>query len=51
MRNNVKIFGEERLPDAIIGDLDSLPKSMRGKYAGIIVQVEEQDYKVTEIDT
>lgn len=44
MRNNVKIFGEERLPDAIIGDLDSLPKSMRGKYAGIIVQVEEQDY-------
>lgn len=44
MRNNVKIFGEERLPDAIIGDLDSLPKSMRGKYADIIVKVEEQDY-------
>ena len=44
MRNNVKIFGEARLPDAIIGDLDSLPKSMRGKYAGIIVKVEEQDY-------
>ena len=39
-----KIFGEERLPDAIIGDLDSLPLSMQKKFADIIVKVTEQDY-------
>ena len=36
-------FGEKRMPEAVIGDMDSLPKRWREKLAPIIVQVEEQD--------
>ena len=36
-------FGE-KLPEAVIGDMDSLPKSWREKLAPIVVHVEEQDY-------
>ena len=36
-------FGEGRLPEAVIGDMDSLPKRWREKLAPIVVQVEEQD--------
>jgi thiamine pyrophosphokinase len=34
----------EKLPEAVIGDMDSLPKSWREKLAPIAVHVEEQDY-------
>lgn len=34
----------ERLPDRIVGDMDSMPKSLREKYAGIVVHYDEQDY-------
>ena len=36
-------FGEERMPEAVIGDMDSLPKRWREKLGPIVVQVEEQD--------
>ena len=36
-------YGEERMPEVVIGDLDSLPKRWREKWAPIVVQVEEQD--------
>lgn len=39
-----KIFGEERLPDVVIGDMDSLSPSLRKRYAERIVHVEEQDF-------
>jgi thiamine pyrophosphokinase len=37
-------YGEERLPEVIIGDMDSLPKRLREKLAPIVIPVEEQDY-------
>ena len=36
-------FGEKRRPEAVIGDMDSLPKRWREKLAPIVVRVEEQD--------
>lgn len=33
-----------KMPDAVIGDLDSLPKSIQKKYGDIVHHVEEQDY-------
>ena len=41
LRNSKAIFGEERLPDLVIGDMDSLSESLKKKYADIIVKVEE----------
>ena len=38
-----KIFGALREPDLVIGDLDSLPASLREAYAARIVHVAEQD--------
>ena len=35
--------GTERLPEAVIGDLDSLSPSLRRKYGDIVIHVEEQD--------
>ena len=43
LRRSKSIFGQERLPDAVVGDLDSLPKSIADKYSGIIVKIEEQE--------
>ena len=40
----VRKFGEERLPEVVIGDMDSLPKGLREKLAPIVIPVEEQDY-------
>ena len=37
-------FGEKRMPEVVIGDMDSLPRRLREKLAPIIVPVEEQDY-------
>ena len=39
----VRKFGEGRLLEAVIGDMDSLPKRWREKLAPIVVKVEEQD--------
>lgn len=43
MRNVRKIFGRERLPDVVIGDLDSLPGRYRTMFADRLVRVEEQE--------
>jgi thiamine pyrophosphokinase len=44
LRNSKAIFGEERLPDKVIGDMDSLSASLRNKYADIIIQIDEQEH-------
>ena len=36
-------YGGERMPEAVIGDMDSLPRKWREKLAPIVVHVEEQD--------
>ena len=43
-RRMTRIFGGERLPDVVIGDMDSLSKSMRLVYADLIVQETEQEH-------
>ena len=43
LRKSAKIFGTLRLPDAVIGDMDSLPKSLREQYPELIVHVSEQE--------
>ena len=37
-------FGEKRMPEVVIGDMDSLPRRLQEKLAPIVVPVEEQDY-------
>lgn len=32
-----------RMPDAVVGDLDSLPEEVRGRYAGRLHRVEDQE--------
>lgn len=44
LRNSKSIFGEERLPDAVVGDMDSLSPAMKAKYASIIHHIEEQEH-------
>lgn len=44
MRNSAAIFGEERLPDLVIGDMDTLPVSWQKKYADIIIRESEQEH-------
>ena len=44
LRNSTSIFGSERLPDLVIGDMDSLSESMKQKYSDIIVKVDEQEH-------
>lgn len=44
LRNSKSIFGEERLPDIVIGDMDSLSPSMKSKYKDIVVQIDEQEH-------
>lgn len=44
IRNSEAVFGERRLPDKVIGDMDSLPPAMKKKYADIIVKVDEQEH-------
>ncbi len=43
LRNSKAIFGSERLPDLVIGDMDSLSPSMKKKYGDLILQVDEQE--------
>ena len=44
LRNSLSIFGEKRLPDLVIGDMDTLPASMQKKYADIILKETEQEH-------
>lgn len=37
------IFGKERIPDAVIGDMDSLPVSLQKKYSSIIIRDTDQE--------
>ncbi len=37
------IFGRERLPDVVIGDMDSISSSLKKKYADLIVTVQDQE--------
>jgi len=40
----LKLFGgAERLPDAVVGDMDSLPKALQERYSAIIYKESEQD--------
>lgn len=44
IKHSETIFGEERLPDLVIGDMDTLPVSWQKKYADIIVKESEQEH-------
>ncbi len=44
LRNSKAVFGEERLPDLVIGDMDTLPASFQKKYSDIIIKEEEQEH-------
>ena len=44
LRNSTAVFGEERLPDLVIGDMDTLPASMQKKYSDIIIKETEQEH-------
>ncbi len=44
MRHSESIFGEEKFPDLVIGDMDTLPASWQKKYADIIVKEREQEH-------
>ena len=44
MRNSVSIFGEERLPDLVIGDMDTLSKTLQKKFSDIIIKETEQEH-------
>lgn len=44
LRNSTAIFGSARLPDLVIGDMDSISAADRKKYGDIILQVDEQEH-------
>ena len=44
IRNSRSIFGEERLPDLVIGDMDTLSPAMQRKYSDIIIREEQQEH-------
>ena len=44
IRASEAIFGEKRLPDVVVGDMDSLSPSLRKKHSDIIVQIDEQEH-------
>lgn len=44
LRNSKRVFGQQRCPDLVIGDMDTLSMSMQRKYASIIVKEEEQEH-------
>lgn len=43
LRRSRKIFGDIKAPDVVIGDMDSLPLSLRKSYRGLLVDVPEQE--------
>lgn len=44
IRNSEAIFGEKRLPDIVVGDMDSLSPALRKAHSDIIVQIDEQEH-------
>ena len=44
LRHTLKKFGEERMPEAVVGDMDTLSKSWQERLAPIVVHESEQDY-------
>ena len=44
LRHSKTIFGSERLPDLVIGDMDTLSASMQKKYSDIIIKENEQEH-------
>lgn len=44
LRASVSIFGEKRLPNVVVGDMDSLSPALRRRYSDIIVQIDEQEH-------
>ena len=44
LRNSQAIFGEERLPDLVTGDMDTLSESLQKRYSEIIVKESEQEH-------
>ncbi len=44
LRNSRNIFGSERLPDLVIGDMDTLSAAMQNKYSDIILRETEQEH-------
>jgi thiamine pyrophosphokinase len=44
LKQSPKIFGEERLPDLVIGDMDTLAPALQNKYADIIIREDEQEH-------
>lgn len=44
LRNSLSIFGKERLPDLVIGDMDTLSDGFQKKYADIILKETEQEH-------
>ena len=44
LRNRAGIFRDDaREPDAIVGDMDSMPKRLAERYSHLMVKIEEQD--------
>lgn len=43
MRASEKIFGEKRLPDAVVGDLDSISAGKRKAYGDLIIHDPDQE--------
>ena len=44
LKNSKSIFGEERTPDLVIGDMDTLSATMQKKYSDIIIKETEQEH-------
>lgn len=44
LRYSKTIFGQERTPDLVIGDMDTLSASMQKRYSDIILKEEEQEH-------
>ena len=44
IRNSQAIFGCKRLPDVVIGDMDSLSAELKDRYRDIIVKIDEQEH-------
>ena len=44
LRHSKSIFGQERRPDLVIGDMDTLPAAMQKKHADIIIKETEQEH-------
>jgi thiamine pyrophosphokinase len=43
LRQMTSLFGRERLPEAVVGDMDSIPASLRRRYSSLMVHIDEQD--------